>query len=61
MGIDLEKNLGDPFSAQNTRAGDVLRLVFNGIDPAAQLTSCYVSLIGSSVVEIRETGAFVFD
>ena len=61
VGIDLEKNLGDPFSAQNTRAGDVLRLVFNGIDPAAQLTSCYVSLIGSSVVEIRETGAFVFD
>jgi hypothetical protein len=61
IGVDLEKNLGDPFSAQNTRAGDVLRLVFNNIEPGANLTSCYVHLIGSSVVEIRETGAFVFD
>ena len=61
LGIDLEKNLGDPFSSQNTRAGDVLRLVFNGIDPGANLTSCYVTLIGSSVAEIRETGVFVFE
>ena len=61
IGVDLEKNLGDPFSAENTRAGDVLRLVFNGIEPAAELRHCYVHLIGSSVLEIRETGAFVFD
>ena len=61
LGIDLEKNLGDPFSSQNTRAGDVLRLVFNGIDPAANLSSCYVTLIGSSVAEIRETGVFIFE
>ena len=61
LGIDLEKNLGDPFSSQNTRAGDVLRLVFNGIDPGAYLSSCYVTLIGSSVAEIRETGVFVFE
>ena len=61
IGVDLEKNLGDPFSAKNTRAGDVLRLVFNGIEPAADLRHCYVHLIGSSVLEIRETGAFVFD
>jgi hypothetical protein len=61
LGIDLEKNLGDPFSAQNTRAGDVLRLVFNGIDPASNLNNCYVTLIGSSIAEIRETGVFVFE
>ena len=61
IGVDLEKNLGDPFSAENTRAGDVLRLVFTGIDTTANLKHCYVHLIGSSVVEIRETGAFVFD
>lgn len=61
IGVDLEKNLGDPFSAQNTRAGDVLRLVFNGINPASHLTSCYVHLISSSILEIRETGAFLFD
>ena len=61
IGVDLEKNLGDPFSAENTRAGDVLRLVFTGIDPRLNLRYCYVHLIGSSVLEIRETGAFVFD
>ena len=61
LGIDLEKNLGDPFSAVNTRAGDVLRLVFNGIHPDAALTGCYVHLISSSILEIRETGAFLFD
>jgi len=58
--VDLEKNLGDPFSSQNTRAGDVLSLRFNGINNPA-INSVYVTLIGSSVVEIRETGAFVFD
>jgi hypothetical protein len=61
LGVDLEKNLGDPFSAQNTRAGDVLRLVFNGINPDTNLASCYVHLISSSILEIRETGAFLFD
>ena len=61
LGVDLEKNLGDPFSAQNTRAGDVLRLVFNGINPVTGLVSCYVHLISSSILEIRETGAFLFD
>jgi hypothetical protein len=61
LGIDLERNLGDPFSAVNTRAGDVLRLVFNGIHPDATLTGCYVHLISSSILEIRETGAFLFD
>ena len=61
LGVDLEKNLGDPFSAQNTRAGDVLRLVFNGINPDTGLVSCYVHLISSSILEIRETGAFLFD
>ena len=61
LGIDLEKNLGDPFSAVNTRAGDVLRLVFNNIDVDTGLTSCYVHLISSSILEIRETGAFLFD
>ena len=61
LGVDLEKNLGDPFSAQNTRAGDVLRLVFNGINAETGLTSCYVHLISSSILEIRETGAFLFD
>ena len=61
LGVDLEKNLGDPFSAENTRAGDVLRLIFNGIDPTIEISSCYVHLIGSSIVEIRETGAYVFD
>ena len=60
LGVDLEKNLGDPFSSQNTRAGDVLSLRFNGINNPA-INSVYVTLIGSSVVEIRETGAFVFD
>jgi hypothetical protein len=61
LGIDLEKNLGDPFSAVNTRAGDVLRLVFNSINLATNLTSCYVHIISSSILEIRETGAFLFD
>ena len=63
LGVDLEKNLGDPFSAVNTRAGDVLRLVFNNINtgPYNTLTSCYVHLISSSILEIRETGAFLFD
>ena len=61
LGVDLEKNLGDPFSSQNTRAGDVLRLVFNGINVHTGLTSCYVHLISSSILEIRETGAFLFD
>jgi hypothetical protein len=57
----LPRDLGDPFSAENTRAGDVLRLVFTGIEPRVNLRYCYVHLIGSSVLEIRETGAFVFD
>ena len=61
LGIDLEKNLGDPFSAENTRAGDVLRLSFTGMDIGAGINMVYVHLIGSSIVEIRETGAFVFD
>ena len=61
LGVDLEKNLGDPFSAENTRAGDVLRLVFNNIDTEVGINMCYVHLIGSSIVEIRETGAYVFD
>ena len=61
LGVDLEKNLGDPFSAENTRAGDVLRLVFNNIDLEVGINMCYVHLIGSSIVEIRETGAYVFD
>jgi len=61
LGVDFEKNLGDPFSAENTRAGDVLRLVFNNIDLEVGINMCYVHLIGSSIVEIRETGAYVFD
>jgi hypothetical protein len=61
LGVDLEKNLGDPFSAINTRAGDVLRLNFQGIDPAAGIVGCYVTLIGSAIVELREAGAFLFD
>jgi hypothetical protein len=61
LGVDLEKNLGDPFSAVNTRAGDVLRLVFNNINTETALTSVYVHLISSSILEIRETGAFLFD
>jgi hypothetical protein len=61
LGVDLEKNLGDACSAENTRAGDILRLIFNGIDPTIEISSCYVLLIGSSIVEIRETGAYVFD
>ena len=61
LGVDLEKNLGDPFSAVNTRAGDVLRLVFNNINIESGLTSVYVHLISSSILEIRETGAFLFD
>ena len=61
LGVDLEKNLGDPFSAVNTRAGDVLRLVFNNINVETDLTSCYVHLISSSILEVRETGAFLFD
>jgi hypothetical protein len=61
LGVDLEKNLGDPFSAVNTRAGDVLRLVFNNINTDTGLKSVYVHLISSSILEIRETGAFLFD
>jgi hypothetical protein len=61
LGVDLEKNLGDPFSAVNTRAGDVLRLVFNGISSTSEMKDCYVHLISSSILEIRETGAFLFD
>jgi hypothetical protein len=36
-------------------------LVFNGIHPEAELQGCYVHLISSSILEIRETGAFLFD
>ena len=61
LGIDLEKNFGDPFSAENTRAGDVLRLTFTGMDVGMGINMVYVHLIGSSIVEIRETGAYVFD
>ena len=61
LGVDLEKNLGDPFSAVNTRAGDVSRLNFQGIDPNANITGCFVHLIGSAICELRESGAFLFD
>ena len=59
LGVDLERNLGDPFSAINTRSGDVLRLNFKGI--TGDLGGCYVHLIGSAILEIREAGSFLFD
>ena len=59
LGVDLERNLGDPFSAINTRSGDVLRLNFKGI--TGDLGGCFVHLIGSAILEIREAGSFLFD
>ena len=61
LGICLEKSLGDPFSSVNSRAGDVYRLNFQGVDPNANISGCYVTLIGSAIVELRESGAFLFD
>ena len=61
LGVDLEKNLGDPFRAVNTRAGDIFRLNFLGIDPNCNINGCYVTLIGSAICELREAGAFLFD
>ena len=61
LGVDLEKNLGDPFSAVNTRAGDIFRLNFLGVDPNCNINGCYVTLIGSAICELREAGAFLFD
>ena len=61
LGIDVCKNLRDPFSSCNTRSGDVLRINFQGVDPNANITGCYVHLIGSAICELRESGAFLFD
>ena len=60
LGVDLQRNLGDPFSAINTRSGDVLRLNFKGMETGA-VGGCYVHLIGSAILEIREAGSFLFD
>ena len=63
LGLDLEKVLEAGFTGLNTRAGDLMSILFkhNDTNPARYATSMHVVLHSDNVLEIKDSGCSVYD
>ena len=63
LGIDTEKVLDAGWTGLNTRAGDLMRIVFEyrRADAARQADRMHIVLHSDQIVEIRDSGVVVFD
>ena len=65
VGLDCEKVLDASWTGLNTKAGDMLTVKIkgaNGTIPAAKMpTKIYITLQSDNILEIRDSGATVFD
>jgi hypothetical protein len=60
IGLNTARVPGEPASGISTRTGDLLRLSFDRMSNSS-ITSCYVHLVGVSVISITEQSVSVFD
>ena len=63
LGLDLEKVLEAGFTGLNTRAGDLMSILFkhNDATEANYATSMHVILHSENILEISNTGVSVYD
>ena len=64
VGVDTEKILEAGFTGLNTRAGDLMTIRVQGANGALDAvfaTKIYITLHSGQILEIRDTGAQVFD
>ena len=65
IGIDCEKVLDASWTGLNTKAGDLVTLKLKGangtIDTALMPTKMYITLHSDNILEIRDSGASVYD
>ena len=63
MGIDCEKVLDATWTGLNTKAGDMMTIRVKGANGiiATMPTKIYITLHSDQILEIRDSGATVFD
>ena len=65
IGIDCEKVLDASWTGLNTKAGDLLTIKLKGanatIDTALMPSKMYITLHSDNILEIRDSGASVYD
>ena len=65
IGIDCEKVLDASWTGLNTKAGQLLTIKLKGanatIDSAIMPTKMYITLHSDNILEIRDSGASVYD
>ena len=65
IGIDCEKALDASWTGLNTKAGQLLTIKLKGanatIDAGIMPTKMYITLHSDNILEIRDSGASVFD